>query len=1136
MTILQQPPRRGDGPARMGWYECGPAQERYWDGEAWTDDTRSVEDQLGATAEVRAGDPLLGSGPAGAAPAVHAAMRVITGRPAALRVALAERVAELRRADPLSPITVLVGASLQRPFLARWLATRLGAHANVRVLMPGDLALLLCAPALVAQGRRALPPLADRVLLADVARKHSGYFAPVAETPGFGEALFRLVRELRGAGYDLGELGGLLDGATDAEEKAGSLAEVLADFEQRRSGFYGPDDALLAAEPARLGGLALLVWGMLDLPPTLERVLRGVSALMPVDLFVPDVPAGADAPLAELRCRLVADGVVERPVGELGGPDSALGRVRLSMFTAPVKPGVAPDGTLRLVSAPDPSREVRAAARACLGWAREGVPFWDMAVAYRHGESYLPLAEAVFVEAGIPVYLHEGSPLAERPIGRQTVALLALFDSDLSRQSVMDFLTDARLPAALHEEYGAISTSRWDSLSREAGIVKGAEQWQQRLEAVRARSEADDERVPDWRRQRAQDAYRLARFIAELDVRLGGRPATASWAEHLDYLQSLLARYIDGAEEVVVALRGLERFTALEAEVDFEWFLDVVTRAIGTLRSEDVVDSRPGAFAARGVNVVAVNSLVGVEFARVWIFGATERAFPPPVRQDPILLDEERERISRRAPSPLAPRSARGSEEALVFALACESARERLVVSYARTATGESRPRLPSVFFRELASQLEGERVSADDAPLLAREDVERIPGDAIGAPIRAGHARDPEAVSAAAAGAVSDPERDRTYLQARVTRPLAVATFERAQPSFARALTAARARFAERYSAWDGALGPDAQAAIAVLMPVDQPISPTSLEGYATCPQRFMLERLLRVKAVEEPELVVRIDALSRGAVIHKIFERFYEEWEGMEPAPLAPEAEPRMRAIAGEECDAARDRGETGYPAMWEADRVELMEDCVRWLVHERDDELTRTLPLVAVEARFGQRMTGEKQGSLSQAEPIEIELPSGALRLHGRIDRVNWDPQRAGFRIVDYKSGRRYAERSAELQGGRMLQLPLYVLAAAKLLGIDPSAGAAAYVYPTRKGEFHVVDWKPEDLAARHGDVLALLDAIVTSARRGDFIIAPSDGACDYCPFSGICAGARGDYTKPKASDERLARLATEIRSIP
>ena len=185
---------------------------------------------------------------------------LITGRPAELRSVLADRVAEFRQLDPLAPIWILVGASLQRPYLARWLGARLGGHANVRILMPGDLALLLGAPALVDAGRRALPPLADRVLLSDVARSNPGYFLPVADTPGFAEALYRLVRELRGAGYDLSKLKPLLDGNTDAPEKATALAEVLARFEARRAGFYGPDDALAVADPgapsrARTGGV-----------------------------------------------------------------------------------------------------------------------------------------------------------------------------------------------------------------------------------------------------------------------------------------------------------------------------------------------------------------------------------------------------------------------------------------------------------------------------------------------------------------------------------------------------------------------------------------------------------------------------------------------------------------------------------------------------------------------------------------------------------------------------------------------------------------------------------------------------------------------------------------------------------------
>src|SRR5205807_6155956 len=244
----------------------------------------------------------------------------------------------------------------------------------------------------------------------------------------------------------------------------------------------------------------------------------------------------------------------------------------------------------------------------------------------------------------------------------------------------------------------------------------------------------------------------------------------------------------------------------------------------------------------------------------------------------------------------------------------------------------------PSVFFRELASQLAGERVSAERAPLLKRSDVERIAGDAIGVPIPDGRfAKDAATISVAAAGAISPSERDRTYLQAQVTQPLARATFERAAPSFARALIAARARRADSYSEWDGALGEAAREAIAALVPADRTYAPTALQTYAECPQRFLMSDLLRVKKVEEPERTVRIDNRSRGSLFHRIFQRFYAEWSGAGSPALAPDAEQRMRAIAEGECEAARARGETGYPAMWVADRLAVIEDCLQWLEAE-------------------------------------------------------------------------------------------------------------------------------------------------------------------------------------------------------
>jgi hypothetical protein len=389
---------------------------------------------------------------------------------------------------------------------------------------------------------------------------------------------------------------------------------------------------------------------------------------------------------------------------------------------------------------------------------------------------------------------------------------------------------------------------------------------------------------------------------------------------------------------------------------------------------------------------------------------ATERAFPPPSRQDPILLDGGRALVSERAGAELAPRATRGTEEALQFAVACEAARDRLVVSYARRATGESRPRLPSVFFREIASQLVGERVSAEQAPLLSRPDVQRIPGDAIGAPIPGGrYATDPQVVSAAAAGAISESERDRTYLQASVTQPWAVATFERAAPAFARALAASRGRWSGSYSEWDGALGERALAAIASLVPAGRTFSSTALENYCKCPQQFLMGDVLRVRGVEEPER--RCGSTRSGAAAC-----FTGSSSASTPNRTGV-ARRRSRRTRPSACERSPVRSATrrraaarpGIRRCGAADRLEVIDDCLQWLEVERADPVIRQLPLGACEARFGRRHPGEEIGELSRDEPISIGLDGRELLLSGRIGRINWDQARTRFRVIDYKTAR-------------------------------------------------------------------------------------------------------------------------------
>ena len=57
-----------------------------------------------------------------------------------------------------------------------------------------------------------------------------------------------------------------------------------------------------------------------------------------------------------------------------------------------------------------------------------------------------------------------------------------------------------------------------------------------------------------------------------------------------------------------------------------------------------------------------------------------------------------------------------------------------------------------------------------------------------------------------------------------------------------------------------------------------------------------------------------------------------------------------------------------------------------------------------------RFGSGLVGrrEDEGGLSRDEPLEITADGVKLRVAGRIDRLNWDPEQSRFRVVDYKTG--------------------------------------------------------------------------------------------------------------------------------
>ena len=70
--------------------------------------------------------------------------------------------------------------------------------------------------------------------------------------------------------------------------------------------------------------------------------------------------------------------------------------------------------------------------------------------------------------------------------------------------------------------------------------------------------------------------------------------------------------------------------------------------ALDGLRAADVLDARAGAFGVRGVALLDANAVRHLGFATVAIVGVAERRFPPPPRQDALLLDHERAELNAR--------------------------------------------------------------------------------------------------------------------------------------------------------------------------------------------------------------------------------------------------------------------------------------------------------------------------------------------------------------------------------------------------------------------------------------------------------------------------------------------------------
>jgi ATP-dependent helicase/nuclease subunit B len=1072
-------------------------------------------------------------------------------------------------AVPLAPVVLLVPSAAARTELPRRLATATGALAGLVPLTLGDLARSLAEPVLSARGLRPWHDghsvrLAARLL----AGPHGLGLRPDTPLGPVARALSRTLAALRHAGVAPDQIRALARAPGTTSEDTSrlvALAGLLGRYDAEIQGHFADGAALLLAardEVAAGRGLSrarVIAVGDLEPDEAEQKLLEALARAGCLELVADRIPpslahSGFEARVTTLGARRVA--WEDTPLAAIAPslPPPALLRLRERLFEPPAGETAA-DGSLELVTGPGEAAEARAIARRLLREAERGVPFEEMAVVLNDAGTYAPLFADLLDRLGIPHRLHPSLPLRS---GRAARSLLLLFRCrGLERAAVMEFLTFAPLPfGTLLGDDQPPRPAQWDAISRDAGIVSGYERW---LIGLRAYAEGEREAGAreavaerKLRRQtRAREAERLLRVVELLAGTLDGLSGEAGWPEWSERVGTVVDQWLEperdtkAVAEVVAELAALGR---LETKADWH----TVETVIETRFEWEQLPLEPVRSGA--VHVGALKAIAGLPFRVVAIPGLVEGGFPGPLRPDPLLLDREREVLNRslmptrEAPVSGKPRAARrqlslfdpppaAASEAQpepvplpalpttqdrllaarrLFHRAVSQASERLILSYPRADPRTGRERLPSLFFVAAASAAAGRPLGTSDLEALVAED-------------------DPQALRLEQA--LDRGERDRARVLASGQE--AVLAIAAGSPFFRQSRLASEARWSRSLTPYDGLVAfpagePESEAQAAAvrarLDPVASgyPLSASRLATFGRCGYQYLLQHVLRLEPLPEPEERRKLAPLERGTLFHEVAELFLRELRDTGALPVRDTEEQRERLLVL--ADEALGRHVQGSPPrlrlLWDRECRRFRDTLLSWLAREAANA-ERSTPL-HFEVGFGLPVTHAAGAEPHGSEPLEIDLGDGRmLRVSGKIDRIDEKPDET-LLLRDYKTGRAPRDDGSVFRGGKNLQIPFYVRAAEKLFpGRRVSEAFLDYVDSGRPVAMRLE-------LARGADFQEVLRRLLDAIAGGIFVQEPA--SCEFCDFTLVCgpSGLIAQRLEIKRRDPRL-KAVQELRRL-
>lgn len=726
----------------------------------------------------------------------------------------------------------------------------------------------------------------------------------------------------------------------------------------------------------------------------------------------------------------------------------------------------------------------------------------DFAVLFRQIRHYAPVIASVFSRYGIPAEIHERDRLKFSSWIAATASLLSIFRNGWQKEDLFAFLKSGFTRRLVENKTkDAEWLTEFEQRSFREGVAGMREAWA----ADWKRGEPGD--LEEFNRKKAESL----KALMELEDRLGVAKTVDDFVrifrqavyktfgilEISDRYTSFTRRDAACVKRFEVLLDEIQHyfFKSKAAGISFESFADhflgLVELDVYSLHERD----------KNRVQVYDVSLARQKEYRVVFVAGLLEKVFPMQVREDPLLSDWERKLISGGLEHPLAECLPRQDIERFFFYVAVTRAKERLYLSCPHLDF-EGKESLPS-FYLEEVKDLFGPRV-----PVIRQELSRPFPKieEAI-------TRRELEASIVGALRSAGDPEADLRDALAQLSGD------PQSRERFLNALKPVEAKIL------------DEKILRGSYFEIPE-TSPTRLETYAKCPYRYFADKILKLKDKGED-----IRAMQKGSVLHHVLQQYFDPHGKKDPKE-------KLEAFILREME----EGLKAHPMIWgqpyeEAlDRRELFEMLLDFITYETERLKSAAFKPHHVEYSFGDSGQNDKPHSQSENSKVNGASPGNLqseknrgqgmpaleikgegkgkpIKLRGRVDRIDADAEKKFAVVIDYKRSAKF--KSGNLELGTALQLPLYLLAAQKHLGLA-SLGAEIYSIRDHKRsgfycqgiaqafekEFSSRSQIPDEVFQKVLDrALAFVRKFIKEITAAEIPVRPRD--CEsFCPYDTVC----------------------------